>query len=195
MIEQERKPYDQQAGESEPAWQAFVAFRDLGPGRTVAAVGKTLGKSGNLVDRWCQRWNWRARAHRWDTDLDRQRRDELVERRRRTTNNTMAAGGVLLARATRLLTPPPGTDPDAWLPEPRVLVAAAGAIDKGIALQRLALGLPTSVTRQDVQLREEVDRVRYLIDGVITIVAEEVPDDVIDRVLDRISALEATGRA
>ena len=186
----ERRPYDRRPSESEPAWQAFVAFRDLGPGRTVAAVGKALGKSGNLMDRWCQRWDWRARARSWDAALDSRRRADLAAQRLRATSDGLTAGGLLLARGNRLLDPPTGADPDEWMPYPRALTAAAGAMEKGVALQRLALGLPTSVTKQDATLRGEVLRVERLMDDVLLILEEELCDRCLPIVLARIRRLE-----
>ena len=39
------KPWERQKGESEKAFGAFAAYRDMGPERTISAVVKKLGKS------------------------------------------------------------------------------------------------------------------------------------------------------
>lgn len=189
MNDQDRQPYDRQPGESEPAWQAFVAFRDRGPGRTVAEVGRKLGKSVNLMDRWCQRWDWRARARAWDAALDRRRQADLADQRRSATDDALAAGEALIDRATRLITPPDGADPEAWTPDLRALGAAAAALDKGITLQRLALGLPTSVTRQDATLREEAERVGGMVETIMGVLEEHLCHDCRAVILDQLQRL------
>ena len=54
--------------ESAKAFEAFCAYRDMGPGRSVAKVGHALGKSTTLMARWSGRWAWVARVATWDAD-------------------------------------------------------------------------------------------------------------------------------
>jgi hypothetical protein len=58
-------PFDQQPKESAKAFAAFSIYLGLGPERSLAAVGQTLGKSMALLERWSARWHWleRAQAH------------------------------------------------------------------------------------------------------------------------------------
>ena len=57
-------PWEQQAGESGPAFAAFRAFRDMGPGRSaVKAYGQSTGNEG--ATQKPGRWNAWARRHRW----------------------------------------------------------------------------------------------------------------------------------
>ncbi len=56
--------WEQQPGESGPAFAAFRAFRDMGPGRSaVKAYGQGRGKGG--ARQTPGRWNAWAKAHRW----------------------------------------------------------------------------------------------------------------------------------
>jgi len=177
-MDDDNKPvWERQAGESEPAYAAFLAFRDLGPGRTVAEVGRKLGKSGNLVDRWCQRWAWRTRTGRWDTEVNRRLRAELADQRKQATAVALTAADVVIDRAMLLLTPPKGADPETWVPETRVLSAASGALGRGLALQRLALDMPTSVTRQEAIMREELQHAQELFDTVGDILVDYLCDN------------------
>lgn len=64
-----QQPWDRRDGESLPAWEAFIRYRDLGPGRSSDAVGKELGKSGGLCERWSARWEWVARCRAWDAHM------------------------------------------------------------------------------------------------------------------------------
>ncbi len=55
--------------ETPVAFQAFVIYRDMGPERSLAAVGRKLGKSKALMERWSSRHGWVLRAHLHDEDL------------------------------------------------------------------------------------------------------------------------------
>jgi hypothetical protein len=61
------KPWDRQPGETGPAYEAFVTYRDLGYARSTASVAQKLGKSKTLMDRWSGLWNWVERTEAWDS--------------------------------------------------------------------------------------------------------------------------------
>ena len=58
-------PFDQQPNESTKAFAAFSEYLNMGAERSLAAVGKRLGKSEGLMERWSARFDWpgRVRAH------------------------------------------------------------------------------------------------------------------------------------
>jgi hypothetical protein len=66
--------FERLPGESSPAFAAFGIYRDLGPQRSLRAVGRKLGKSGSLIERWSSRWMWCTRAAAYDAYLDDERR-------------------------------------------------------------------------------------------------------------------------
>jgi hypothetical protein len=66
----DRQAWDRQDGESTPAYEAFVTYRDLGAERSLDAVGGKLGKSGSLVSRWSGRWDWVSRAAAYDAHME-----------------------------------------------------------------------------------------------------------------------------
>lgn len=54
--------FEQQPKESAKAFAAFRVYLDLGPQRSLAAVGKKLGKSVGLMERWSAKFDWPARV-------------------------------------------------------------------------------------------------------------------------------------
>lgn len=71
--------WERQEGESEAAWKAFLAFRDMEGKRTVTAVAKELSKSRQLITRWKATWNWDERVRAFDNDLQKQAHAEAVK--------------------------------------------------------------------------------------------------------------------
>jgi hypothetical protein len=81
-------PWERQPGEPEKAFAAFAAYRDLGPKRSLDAVGRQLyggtqtGRKRDATGRlqeWSRTWQWVERAAAWDGELDRLARLEQVE--------------------------------------------------------------------------------------------------------------------
>jgi hypothetical protein len=79
-------PWERQPEESPQSWEAFVCYRDMlqleHDGRILGRrsqreVGRRLGKSGQLMDRWAKRHDWVNRVAAYDSDLDRDRRAAL----------------------------------------------------------------------------------------------------------------------
>jgi hypothetical protein len=54
--------FEQQHKESAKAFAAFSLYLSLGPDRSLAAVGRKLGKSVVLLQRWSRRWDWAGRV-------------------------------------------------------------------------------------------------------------------------------------
>lgn len=79
-----KKPYERkltkplwarQAGESEPAYVALKKYLDLGDHRSHIRVAEQLSKSAALMHRWAQMWSWRERAHAWDVEVEKRKRE------------------------------------------------------------------------------------------------------------------------
>ncbi|MFC1705778.1 hypothetical protein ACFL59_03025 [Planctomycetota bacterium] len=75
--------WERARGETAKAHQAFLVYRDMGPGRSLAKVAQELGKSKALMDRWSARWRWVSRVAEWDAHQQRLLRDEQEAARRR----------------------------------------------------------------------------------------------------------------
>lgn len=72
--------WEQQPGEGDKPWEAFVLYRDMGASRSQQAVADKLGKSTNLIYRWSSRWNWAERISAWNNENDRiMRQDQISE--------------------------------------------------------------------------------------------------------------------
>src|SRR4051794_24723061 len=66
---QENAPWDRLPGEGPEAFAAASAYFELGPARSLDAVGRKLGKSGSLLSRWSSRFGWVGRAAAYDDHL------------------------------------------------------------------------------------------------------------------------------
>jgi hypothetical protein len=57
--------FEQKPKESAKAFAAFSVYLSMGPERSLAAVGKRLGKSAGLIERWSGKFDWpgRVQAH------------------------------------------------------------------------------------------------------------------------------------
>ena len=79
------KPWERQKGESEKAYEAFVAYRDMGEKRTLIAVAEKLGKSDTLIRRWKDRWEWKERVRAYDNGLEKEARAKVIKDRKDMT--------------------------------------------------------------------------------------------------------------
>ena len=92
--------------ESARAFEAFCAYRDMGPGRSVAKVGHALGKSTTLMARWSGQWAWVARVATWDADIAVRvaaaQQEEIVEMRARHARISAAILGKVVSGLAKL---------------------------------------------------------------------------------------------
>ena len=82
----ETEPWKRRKGEGSKAYEAFLRYRDMGPGRSVR---KAVGVQGVPKDgrrsythwwhKWSRRWHWRERAQAWDDHLHELAESERVE--------------------------------------------------------------------------------------------------------------------
>ena len=61
--------FEQQPRESAKAFAAFSLYLSLGPERSTREVGKQLGKSAGLIERWAAKFDWRNRVAAHATHL------------------------------------------------------------------------------------------------------------------------------
>ena len=61
--------WERQPKESAQAYEAFAIYRDMGTERSYAKVGRELGKSKTIIDRWGAEWNWAERVRAWDNEI------------------------------------------------------------------------------------------------------------------------------
>lgn len=56
-------PFEQQPKETAKAFAAFSLYLSLGPQRSLAAVGRKLGKSKVVIERWSSKFDWPSRVN------------------------------------------------------------------------------------------------------------------------------------
>ena len=134
-------PWERLDREGERAFEAFSCYRDMPRGaRSLRRVGRTLGKSQALIDRWSSGWQWTSRVAAYDGERDREVRAahaaaaaELVERQLATAR---LAHDLVRARLTSL-------DPRALTP-----MGAVRLWDVASRLEREALGLRVNASQE-----------------------------------------------
>ncbi|MGS2588088.1 hypothetical protein [Streptomyces hebeiensis] len=110
-------PWLRQEDESSQAYEAFAAYRDLGPeGRTLAETARAVGKSMGLMKRWSFTHGWVERARAYDQHIAGVTTETYAEMVRKVTAQQSALTDKLFTRLDRNLDlMPEGTNPPkAW---------------------------------------------------------------------------------
>jgi len=63
---QSAQPWARLRGESRKAFQALLAYRDLGPDRSLREAAAHVGKHVSLLKRWSRKYLWQERVEAWD---------------------------------------------------------------------------------------------------------------------------------
>jgi hypothetical protein len=66
------QPWDRQPGESNPAWEAFRIYRDMGATRSITKVAEQVHKNRQLMGRWSRTHTWPLRTIAFDKFNDRE---------------------------------------------------------------------------------------------------------------------------
>ena len=98
MTDTDRDPWDRAPGEGSTAYDAFRAFRDLGPTRSLGAV---LGYSVGSIRRWSTKFRWRERAQAWDDEAYRIEDARRLEAIRQMDDTHQRAARALITTALR----------------------------------------------------------------------------------------------
>jgi hypothetical protein len=147
MSESASVPWEKQTGESARAFGAFRAYRDLGPCRSLRAAAEAFYRRSSAavlrqLKTWSAAFGWVERANAWDRHLDAEARREQETARREMAQRHAQEARALQAKALERLRQlrPEEMGPADVL---RFFVEAA-------KLERLALGEPDTVQRQEV---------------------------------------------
>lgn len=80
-------PAQRRPDESAVAFEAFRTYLEMGPSRSLSKVGRALGKSKTLMDRWSARHEWKERVREFEADAlapaDAELKSQIAERSRR----------------------------------------------------------------------------------------------------------------
>jgi hypothetical protein len=150
-------PWERQQREPQGTYLKFLVYRDM-DGRTLAEAAVKLGIHPKVVQGASARWGWVERARAWDNHLRAEEDRTRLATIRKTVRGHAESAEYLMDVAKRAISRPANSQVPApeWRPTSQMLQAATQAFDKAVFHQRLALGLPTDITRQDVVVRQQL---------------------------------------
>jgi hypothetical protein len=61
-----KKEWERREGETARAYEAFSAYRNKGPARSIAKASEVIGKSATVLKKWCAKHEWSKRAAAYD---------------------------------------------------------------------------------------------------------------------------------
>jgi hypothetical protein len=147
-------PAERQTGETAVAFEAFRTYLEMGPSRSLAKVGRALGKSKTLMDRWSKRHAWQTRVAAFEAvatrAADDAHMDAIARRSKRQAEVAQLHGEASLTVAREVLRRL--ADPEAAavalekvpLDELLRISASMGRMhNRAVVTERLALGLTT----------------------------------------------------
>jgi hypothetical protein len=154
-LAQDRKPFERQPKETDPAWKAFQIYRDMDK-RSHAKLGDQLGKSKQLISTWSSKWRWVERCVAWDREADDRARaatlEEIDEMQRRHVQLALGMQQLGALEMQRLL-----RDANKKAEGEGAGLTAADVhrlIDAGSKLERLNRGEPTDIERKELTGRD-----------------------------------------
>ena len=140
-IEPTGASWERRHNESDPAWEAFLGYRDMGLKRSLAAVGKSLGKSAPLMERWSAQHDWVSRTHDYEGYVQREFDAEMAEERRKIARRQLQTAGLILSKGIERLSKLnanelSGRDAMTFIVEAsKIERTAAGATEQTMAVQ------------------------------------------------------------
>jgi hypothetical protein len=169
------QPWERQPKESAPAWEAFVAYRDLGYRRSTAKVARALGKSKALIDGWSSRWHWVARSDAYLEHLDEQQRQLREENIRQLHDLERVLGQSALIIALQRLQGDDDANVAPLNPNHLNATEVATLLDRGSKTLRLALGEPTDLVKAALMIHV-ADHQRQL-GAIVDVALRYIPED------------------
>ena len=147
-----REPWERQHRESQKAFVAFREYQRMGAQRSHAKVGRALGKSVNLINRWSRHWDWVRRVQASDDAEDRAVREQhlraVVEMNERHAELGQVLTGTVVAKLKKVIPKINPKDPG-YAEAMRIrerelsrmsLASAARLLEVGVKVERQALG-------------------------------------------------------
>jgi hypothetical protein len=140
--------YEQQAGETTKAYDAFCVYRDMGCDRSFAKASKKIGKVASLLARWSVKYHWTERCAAYDTYMELQNRKLLEKARLDMTDRHIKLGTALqtigVAKLTEWQRQISAWQANPSLPLPDISPGdIAKLLDMGVKIERLSRGEPT----------------------------------------------------
>lgn len=71
--------WNRQEGESAQAFEAFLAYLEMGPERSITKVVQKLNKSRAIIGRWSAVYHWPDRCRAWDNHIRQEAQKAAVQ--------------------------------------------------------------------------------------------------------------------
>jgi len=98
--------WEQRNDETTRAYEGFAIYRSLGPQRSAAKVGRKLGKSRALIERWSARHEWVNRARVYDAAIGKEvaqdEKSATIRMNRRHIEESQRAQDLILKRLDKI---------------------------------------------------------------------------------------------
>lgn len=141
----EKNLWERQENESNKAFQAFCIFRDLGAGRTLAAVAEKLRKSYDLIRRWSKNYFWQNRADAWDKMISEKAAEKAAEEYSKMLEVQINLGKMLQAKAAKAI-----QNIDFENVSIKSLPSVVNAINIGVEIERTARELSLQKSEEKI---------------------------------------------
>ena len=132
------EPWERQRKESDKAFEAFAAYRDMGAERSHAKVAQKIGKNKGLIARWSRVHGWVSRIEAWTDEQDRLMREVLLKGVTAMRKNHAEIATAMLIKALKALQQLPA--------EEMTSGDIAKMVDVAAKLERLSRGEVTERT-------------------------------------------------
>lgn len=96
-------PWERQEGETPRAYEAFCAYRDMGPNRSINKTAQQLTKNRTTIAEWSTKYEWVKRVAAWDAEQDRIARQEQAEEIRKMRRRHSDVATAMIVKAARAL--------------------------------------------------------------------------------------------
>lgn len=169
----DREPWERQAKETDQAWRMFVAYRDLGDGRSVDKAVVSIGKKPNYrktAIHWSTGWGWRMRAAAWDNHVDAVKRQAVLKDAEKKARSklrvadgmwqTAAKGLVMWSNYLDKVMEAQAKKPNMIQPPPITPTEVQRLAEAGVKLSQLLEDKPTDIQEKRLQLSIDEKRKR-----------------------------------
>lgn len=146
--------WERQDGETKAQYDAFAAYRDLGPARSIVKAIESTGKEPAKNRRNWQRWSaqnlWVARVEAFDAHVDEEERRELIAARREMRKRHRALSKHMQSKAYETL--------QSLAPGDLAPSSLANVVKVASDLERLAVGEPTELVAASEEAKPDYSR-------------------------------------
>lgn len=179
------QPWDPQPNETGRAYATFEIYRNMGPGRSIGRVIQATGRAISTVKEWSRHHNWVYRAASWDAEQRRLTGEQRDKARRDAVDREGRVASLIIAQALKHIAAPETlngrklTEQERreWKPKPEAIRMATYALRYASEVERLALGLPTVITKSQQETEELIREAQAAQRATIAIVSEGLCED------------------